>query len=69
MGGSSGSGADWFCGPQFASANRVMMNGSSGNWTKGLMLEIILQENWMPRSDVPLKYEIAYLTVLIWPGD
>ena len=62
MGGLFGSGTDWSCGPQFTSINGVMMDGSSRNWTKDSMLEFILLENWMLRSDVPLRYLMAYLT-------
>jgi len=69
MGGSSGYGTDWSCGPQFASVNRVMRDGSRGNWTKDSMLEYILLENWMPRSNVPLRYWIVYLTASMWLGE
>ena len=69
MGGSSGKRTDWSCGAQFASVNGVMMDGSKGNWTKDSILEYILLENWMLRSDVPLKYQIAYLIELMWPGE
>ena len=69
MGGSSGSGTDWSCGPQFVSVNGVMMDGSSGNWRNDSMLELMLLENWILRSDAPLRYLMAYLTASMWPGE
>ena len=46
-----------------------MIDGSRENWTKDSMLEFTLLENWMPRSDVPLRYRIVYLTASMWPED
>ena len=59
IGGASGAGIDWFCGPQLASVNGVMIDGFRGNWTKDSIFESFLLENSIPRSDLPLRYRMA----------
>jgi len=67
--GASESGTDWSCGPQLALVNGLMIDGLRGNWTKDSVIELFLLENWIPRSDVTLRYRIVYLTESIWPGE
>ena len=69
IGGAFGAGTDWSCEPQLASVSGVMIFGSSGNLTKDSIFELFLLENSMPRSAVPFRYRMAYLTESIWPGE
>ena len=69
IGAAFGAGTDWSCGPQLALVNGVMIFGLSGNWTKDSIFELFLLENSMPRSEVPFRYRMVYLTESIWPGE
>jgi len=69
IGGSSGCGTDWSCGPQLESVRAVRESGSKGNLTKDSSADEDLLENLMPRSAVSMRYRMAYLAESIWPGE
>jgi len=55
IGGLSGCGTDWSCGPQLESVMAVRVSWSKGDLTKDSRLEEDLRENLIPRSAVSMR--------------